>query len=40
MPRRGSRRGDPFACKVPEEPLEVAFNKYNEILAHDVKVKQ
>jgi len=25
-----------FAFKVPEEPLEVAFNKYGEILAYDV----
>jgi len=27
-----------FAFKVPEEPLEVAFNKYNETLSHDVNV--
>ena len=29
-----------FQFKVPEEPLEVAFNKYGEILAHDVLVNQ
>jgi hypothetical protein len=27
-----------FAFKVPEEPMEVAFNKYNETLSHDVNV--
>jgi hypothetical protein len=27
-----------FAFKVPEEPMEVAFNKYNETLSHDVHV--
>lgn len=29
-----------FAFKVPEEPLEVAFNKYNEILAHEIIVNK
>ena len=29
-----------FQFKVPGEPLEVAFNKYGEILAHDVLVNQ
>jgi len=29
-----------FAFKLPKEPLEIAFNKYGEILAHDVKVNE
>jgi aminopeptidase N len=30
----------PFQFKVPKEPYEVAFNKYGEILAHDVLVNR
>jgi hypothetical protein len=30
----------PFQFKVPEEPVEVVFNKYGEILAHDVLVNR
>ncbi len=30
----------PFALKIPEEPAEVAFNKYGELLAHDVLVNR
>jgi hypothetical protein len=29
-----------FAFKVPEEPLDITFNKYNEILAHDILVNR
>ena len=28
----------PFAFKVPLEPMEIAFNKYNETLSYDVEV--
>jgi len=30
----------PFAFKLPVEPREVVFNKYNEILAHDTLVNR
>ena len=30
----------PFKFKVPSKPLEVALNKYNGILAHDVLVNR
>ena len=29
-----------FTLKVPKKPFEVAVNKYNHILAHDVLVNQ
>ena len=29
-----------FQLKVPKKPIEVAVNKHNHILAHDVLVNQ